>query len=1001
MVKWYNSGFTPTVLENHLSATNVTKTGDAISNQEWGTDNIFYSTGAWPAANVFDTNNYIQFKISPDAGYKIAPGAFIFNARSQADTPAMEVRFSKNENFSTYGVLQSSTILSANYRSFSLNFPAGTVVSTGESLYIRIFVSTTYNNFHLQHNQTGSIAPTLTGTVSSETPVKPNAADDRTGTLKNVPTHIDILGNDDFRFLGALSTINPTKPEHGTVKVNDLKDVTYTPDANYTGYDRFYYTLTNTVGESNTAKVEVQVVDGTAKVLVRWNKADQTPTNYLGSVTGSNLNAVGESIKYTDYESAFELGNLPTPLQFDGQLDPSKYVSFSVKSANTDSFVYLRSLQMKYKAQGGSGNITIRYSKTEDFSGPVFTLVNNEVYTTVSVTNEKSFAEGTFLFPAEILHIRVYTYNTYDAFFINFAQNGETGPAVSGIETVYSPEPCQTTVTWDGKNWSGIPTIDKKAVLNASYETSSNGGGFEACSLTVNSGKLIINSGSVVTVQNEVKVSTGASFLVKSDANLIQKNNEAINTGSITVERTAKLKRLDYIYWASPVKNQNLKTFSPGTVNNRFYTYREGTDLFEVISPVTAHFGDNTTGFESAAKGYAIRANNSYPAETATTPAPEQVFTGIFNGTPNNGTISIPLQYQSGSNLGGNGYNLVGNPYPSNIDFSTLAKMNNDLIGTTAYFWTNLNANPLMQGSNYPNGDYYNNYAILNPIGGIPATSGKNPTLEVKPTRIIKVGQGFLVKAKKAGNLVFENAQRAEGYQSRFINKSGTGEEEISANRYWLHLTTPIGVVTTTLVGYMDEATNDYEEDYDADLLAVGTDALFTEIGAHHLGIQGRQAPLKTSEVIALGTSHHAAGNYTLSLGEREGIFAEGQNIYLKDKQTGILTNLSENTYSFAADQGLSHGRFEIVYETEKVLGMGNTPKEELVVYKDANDFVVRHSTKNMTQVQVFDMTGRLLLNLEGSQKEFRFPAQHLSAGIFVVKITLKTGEILSRKIRN
>jgi hypothetical protein len=42
----------------------------------------------------------------------------------------------------------------------------------------------------------------------------------------------------------------------------------------------------------------------------------------------------------------------------------------------------------------------------------------------------------------------------------------------------------------------------------------------------------------------------------------------------------------------------------------------------------------------------------------------------------------------------GNGYNLVGNPYPSNIDMKKLAANNSGLIEELAYFWTNFNPNP-------------------------------------------------------------------------------------------------------------------------------------------------------------------------------------------------------------------------------------------------------------------------------------------------------------------
>jgi hypothetical protein len=66
----------------------------------------------------------------------------------------------------------------------------------------------------------------------------------------------------------------------------------------------------------------------------------------------------------------------------------------------------------------------------------------------------------------------------------------------------------------------------------------------------------------------------------------------------------------------------------------------------------------------------------------------------------------------------GNGYNLVGNPYPSNIDMKKLAANNSGLIEELAYFWTNLILIQRKQGSGYPANGAVNNYATYNGSGG-------------------------------------------------------------------------------------------------------------------------------------------------------------------------------------------------------------------------------------------------------------------------------------------
>src|SRR5690606_4317061 len=91
----------------------------------------------------------------------------------------------------------------------------------------------------------------------------------------------------------------------------------------------------------------------------------------------------------------------------------------------------------------------------------------------------------------------------------------------------------------------------------------------------------------------------------------------------------------------------------------------------------------NATVFMPA-KGYAIRASNYYPVWTdPNLESNYRIFEGTFKGQPNNGDISLPLEQT------GQGYNLIANPYPSNLDLRALAASNS--IDEKFYFWSNAN----------------------------------------------------------------------------------------------------------------------------------------------------------------------------------------------------------------------------------------------------------------------------------------------------------------------
>lgn len=1002
LVKYFQSNFSPTVSGSHFSASPIKRqSGGDLQNIQWGADNVFYSAGGWPSGMSPDADRYIEFSVAPDAGYKLTMSTFSFDARMQGGSASMTVRYSTDATFANYKTLQAAVAVSAAYTRFQLAFPEGTQVRSGQRLFLRIYVYGTYNNFHLKHNLSGTEGPSITGTVATEQPVKPTAKDDRAGTLKNTPVAVDVLSNDDYLYYGPLSAVSIVQqPKNGTVKVSGTAgQVIYTPNPGYTGSDSFYYILSNAAGSSGRAKVSLQVVDGASQVLVQWNKSDYSALNTVDGVKGASLSAAGIQLSVTDYASssngpAYTLSGLPNSQQLDGMADPAKYLQLAV-STDSEAQAYLTSFKLTYRGDG-TGNISVKYSKKADFSDQVHTLIENEAYTNRWEKKDLVFPAGTLLFPGETLYIRIYAYNTWNKFFIDYKTGTSMGPKVEGFKSVIYTDSCVSTVTWDGSVWQGgLPGVNTKAVIAGNYDTGIHGA-FNACTLSIKDNAVLTVAGeTTVSVVNEISVAEGSLLTVKNEANLIQVNDDALNTGNITVERKGNLKRLDYIYWASPVKGQQLKKFSPGTLDNRFYTYNEANDLFEVIDPKTNIFGNNIAGYESAAKGYAIRASNLYPAGTNSSPAPNQIFNGVFTGVPNNGVIQFPLKYKSQTGIStGNGYNLIGNPYPSNINFDQLVKDNESLIEGTAYFWTNVNPNPAMQGSNYPQGGVLNNYAVLGLSGSIPATFGRSDAKPKYPSKIIEVGQGFIIRAKKQGNLVFNNSYRTSETDGVFFSKGSIAEKTENIDRYWLELTTPMEVVTTALVAYIDGATNALEEGYDARVLSLGSDALFSKAGDEYLGIQGRNYPLNVSDRVHLGTSHYQAGLHTISISKREGIFANGQPVYLKDRETGTVTDLNKNPYAFFAAAGLSTDRFEIMYETEGVLGADEVPGEDPVIYRAGAEYVIKSKSQKITALEVIDSAGRVVYRVIPNSTTAVISTASLQKGFYVVQITQPHGTV-------
>jgi len=533
--------------------------------------------------------------------------------------------------------------------------------------------------------------------------------------------------------------------------------------------------------------------------------------------------------------------------------------------------------------------------------------------------------------------------------------------------------------------WSnGVPNANLNTYIYEPFVTSTNGA-FVAKNLTIsNNGLLTVSPNTVITADQYINNSTADRFVVESDANLMQ-NTELTNIGDITVRRVANMAKMHYTFWSSPVANQNLYSFSDGglvggTPKSRFYIYNESNDLF-------VGTGLNDAYSFRTGQGYAIRGKDSYNADF-NIPAP---YSFMFAGVPNNGNLAY--QYLKWTNSD-HGFNLVGNPYPSNLDFDALYDANSSLIYGTAYFWTNQQYIPGQQGGNYSG----SNYAIYNRSGGVPATfqdGVESPT----PTQYIKVGQGFLVQSMGGANgqpLQFTNDMRSYSPSSIFFNK----QESKSKDRYWLNLKSPSDINNTILVTYAQGATDGYERTYDADLLVLGSDAFYTTNGSAKLAIQGRKYPLSSDDVVTLGTKCFETGNYTITLKAKEGIFNTEQNIYLKDNKLNKVINLTlDASYTFAASKGTDNTRFEVIYQDVISFDSLNKTSGSVSVAKDDIEIVIKDTKENITAVNIYDASGKLIRSIsDKNSKEIRINTAGFTKGIYILKITSEKG-VTTKKV--
>jgi len=257
-------------------------------------------------------------------------------------------------------------------------------------------------------------------------------------------------------------------------------------------------------------------------------------------------------------------------------------------------------------------------------------------------------------------------------------------------------------------------------------------------------------------------------------------------------------------------------------------------------------------------------------------------------GASAGGEINIPLLL-SGNNSTFDGFNLIGNPYLSPIDWNKVASDQSPMISKTIY---------RMGTGNRYNGSLSAWLAISENEGlGI---NGAGPNIGIQ--------EGFFVKAFSADTLRLKNSHRSDITRVDAV--------QVSTLRSFLKLSLVNGEKR-------DETLIWYDADNNSDEALEGQDAiklnlpnatmLFSQKANLNLAIQGRQT-VTDSDSIPLGVQIANSGYYTFRLSEVVHFSATAM-IYLEDRISGTFQNLrTEPDYSVFLNEGTIQNRFFIHY---------------------------------------------------------------------------------------
>ncbi|MCW4470277.1 YDG domain-containing protein [Flavobacterium sp. MFBS3-15] len=556
---------------------------------------------------------------------------------------------------------------------------------------------------------------------------------------------------------------------------------------------------------------------------------------------------------------------------------------------------------------------------------------------------------------------------------------------------------------FNAENWScGVVPSETIAasIMNGTTQIAS-GQTASAETLTISgTGHLIVETGSnlfvtnAVTVVNDIDeegIITGGQLTIQNNANLIQENDGPnINSGFVTVEKnSAPMWRLDYAMWAAPVSGETLIDFSPHTLANRFYRYNPLTDGY-----TTSGMNEGNVEFDKG-RSYLIRASNIHPSYESN-PTNPTAWEGAYVGVPNNGDVTVSVvarQNDPGQPGYVSGFNAIGNPYPSPInvyEFYT-RNINNLVNGSSIFFWRKKNDADtssyvsLTLGGLIVNSD--------NPWGD--SSNGEFDNLDENDEWVINAGQGFIVQARTT-SIVFDNDMR-QGVHHNYQFRSAQ-DQTSTASRLWLNLKNDAGQFSQSLIAYTENTTLDIDFGWDGKVIGDGAISLYSFAGDTKLGIQARMAFDDTDEV-PMGYKAQTAGNYTLSIDHVEGVFMQGQEIFLRDNLLGVTHSLTDGAYAFTTEAGTFAGRFDVVYAEALDTDIPVADPNSVIVYKNGNNINITSGVATITGVTVHDLRGRLLYsNNSINAAETVVSGLQAQEQMLIVEVATEKGKV-SKKI--
>jgi hypothetical protein len=418
---------------------------------------------------------------------------------------------------------------------------------------------------------------------------------------------------------------------------------------------------------------------------------------------------------------------------------------------------------------------------------------------------------------------------------------------------------------------------------------------------------ITVAPGAKLTLSNGLTATNGITL--ESDEN---GTATILQSGTLTGNVTAKqyLGSARNWYVSSPVSSAG----APATNVDYYYEYVEGGNNNDFATQP----GSSSLYWKGIPNGTTMEVGKGYIAKTTAGTTVQ------FSGTPNNGDITTAFNLTRNDSKG-KGFNLVGNPYPSYLDWVDVAAVNSNL--DNSYYYRTKNS-----ASGYT-------FVTWNGAGSNYVVSNGSLPVNTTVTRYIPPTQAFWVRVKSGTSstaMNFTNTMREHRDDNGNLMKAKRQDTRTS-----VRLQLQNGTDTDELLIYQDEAASNNYDAFDSPKMMNNSSIvpdLYSKVGNERLVINGLNTITDNTE-IPLGFSLNAAASLKLKATEMSN-FTVGTRIYLLDKvESSQVELLPETEYAFKTTTATTNNesRFSLLFRAPGAsTGIDNAEKGNTEVFVNA-----------------------------------------------------------------